>query len=96
METQGHIGDEAKSRGEEEIAKLIRGMWEFSLFSTICKTYDRIWRKNRRIIWHDPKSRDVKYGLFGGALDSEKQLFGSQLLRIWKSSETQLLQLLAS
>jgi hypothetical protein len=35
-------------------------------------------------------------GLFGGALDSEKQLFGSQLLRIWKSSETQLLQLLAS
>uniref|UniRef100_A0A0E0CHS0 Uncharacterized protein n=1 Tax=Oryza meridionalis TaxID=40149 RepID=A0A0E0CHS0_9ORYZ len=32
-------------------------------------------------------------GLFGGAF--EKQLFGSQLLRIWKSSETQLLYLLA-
>nr|BAD25027.1 unknown protein [Oryza sativa Japonica Group]BAD25106.1 unknown protein [Oryza sativa Japonica Group] len=27
-------------------------------------------------------------GLFGGALNFEKQLFGSQLLRIWKSSET--------
>ena len=35
-------------------------------------------------------------GLFGGASDSKKQLFDSQLLRIWKSSETQLLQLLAS
>ena len=40
--------------------------------------------------------RTQSKGLFGGALYSKKYLFGSQLLRIWKSSETQLLQFLAS
>ncbi|EEE57354.1 hypothetical protein OsJ_07491 [Oryza sativa Japonica Group] len=52
--------------------------------------------RRRRVTGRPASPEMMAEGLFGGALDSEKQLFGSQLLRIWKSSETQLLQLLAS
>ncbi|EEC69623.1 hypothetical protein OsI_39005 [Oryza sativa Indica Group] len=44
----------------------------------------------------DDYEEEFRRGMFEEALDSEKQLFGSQLLRIWKSYEIQLLQLLAS
>lgn len=38
-----------------------------------------------RIFFPDADSSSSILGLFGGVLDSKKQLFGSQFLRIWKS-----------